>query len=73
MDNNQLYEQVVPKERSPRHGLNVALILLGMIAIPTAIFTIAIVAHIPYLNIVAIFVFLFCIYFAWYFITSLNI
>ena len=73
MDNNTLYEQVVPKARSPRHGLNVALILLGMIAIPATIFTVSIVAKIPYLNIVAIFILLFCIYFAWYFITSLNV
>ncbi len=73
MDNSKLYEQVVPKARSPKHGMIVFLILLAMVAIPATIFTISIVAKIPYLNIVAVFVFLFCIYFAWYFITSLNV
>ena len=73
MDNTTLYEQVVRRERTPKYGLTVALIILGVIGVPAIIFTISIVAKIPYLNIVALFIFVLAIYFGWYLITSLNV
>lgn len=73
MDNTTLYEQVVRRERTPKHGLTVALIVLGVIGVPAIIFAISIVAKIPYLNIVALFIFALAIYFGWYLITSLNV
>lgn len=73
MDNNALTEQVVPKARTPKYGVKVALIILGAIAIPAILIIIAELTKIAYLAIIAMFLMLFCIYGAWYFITSLRV
>ena len=71
MDN--LIEQVVPKARSFKYYLNLTLILLGVIAIPGFTILISLLIDLHYLIVVAFFLFLFCIYGAWYFITSLKV
>ena len=43
MDNNTLIEQVVPKERNTRYGVNIALIILGAITIPVVFIIIALI------------------------------
>lgn len=73
MENRQLIEQVVPKARTPKHSLIVLGILSAVVIIPVVIVLIAILSGIHYLVILALFAFLFCIYGAWFFITSLNV
>ena len=70
---NTLIEQVVAKKRTARYGVNIALIILGALAIPAILIIIAEIAKIAYLAIIAMFLLLFCIYGAWYFITSLKV
>ena len=73
MENNQLTEQVVPQERSAKYVMQVLLILFGVVAIPALIVVIGLLSNIHYLVLVAFFVLLFCIYGAWFFISSLKV
>lgn len=73
MDNNTLYEQVVPKERTARYGVTIALIILAAVAIPLTFIAIALITRIAYLAIIGMFLTLFCAYGAWFFITSLKV
>lgn len=71
MDN--LIEQVVPKARTAKYGLNVALIILAALGIPATLVVIAKLTQIAYLAVIGMFLLLFCVYGAWYFITSLKV
>lgn len=71
MDN--LVEQVVKKERSYKHYLNILLIILVAVLIPTTFLVVGLILSQAYLITIAFFVSLFCIYGAWWFITSLNL
>lgn len=73
MDNNTLIEQVVPKERTAKYGLKIALIITLAIGIPSTFIVIALITRIAYLSIIGMFLFLFAIYGAWFFITSLRV
>lgn len=71
MDN--LIEQVVPKARDAGYRVRLVLIILIAIGIPATLVVIAELTQTAYLAIIAMFLLLFCIYGAWYFITSLNV
>lgn len=71
MDN--LIEQVVPKARDAGYRIRIVLIILLAIGIPAALVVAAELTKTAYLAIIAMFLLLFCIYGAWYFITSLNV
>ena len=71
MDN--LIEQVVPKERNAGDGVKIALIILLAIGIPTTFVIIALITRIAYMAVIGIFTIFFCVYGAWFFITSLRI
>ena len=73
MDNNTLIEQVVPKERTAKYGLKIALIITLAVGIPTAFIVAALITRIAYLAIIGMFLYLFAAYGAWYFITSLKV
>lgn len=73
MDNNLLVEQVVPRERTAKYGISIAVIILIALTIPTVLIVVAEITKIAYLAIIAMFLLLFCAYGAWYFITSLKI
>lgn len=73
MEYGNLIEQVVHKEKGVRYKLNVALIIFGAIAIPATFVVISLLTGIKYLIVVAFFVLLFCIYGAWFFISSLTV
>ncbi len=73
MDNNTLIEQVVPKERNAQYGLKIALIILVALGIPAGFIAAALITRIAYLAVIGMFAILFCIYGAWYFITSLKV
>lgn len=70
---NQLIEQVVPKHKGMKYRINVALILLGAVAIPGLCIALAFILGIGYFVYIALFVFMFCIYGVWYFVTSLSV
>ena len=70
---NQLIEQVVPRFKGARYRLNVALILLGVVAVPGIFVALAYITGVAYLIYIGLFALLFCIYGAWYFITSLRV
>lgn len=70
---NELYEQVVPKARTAKYGMKIALIIIMAIGIPSAFIATALITRIAYLAIIGMFLFLFCGYGAWYFITSLKV
>lgn len=70
MDN--LVEQVVKRKKNLRYYINIILIILGAIIVPATFIVLAIFT-IHYFTYVAIFSLLFCIYFAWYFISSLKV
>ena len=72
-NNNPLIEQVVKREKGAKYGISIALILLGVIAIPALLIALSSITGVLYLTVVAFFVLLFCIYGAWYFITSLKV
>lgn len=71
MDN--LVEQVVKRQKNTKYYLNIVLIILVAIMIPVTLVILALTLEQAYLIYIAFFVSLFCIYGAWYFITSLNI
>ena len=74
MENSgMLVEQVVKREHNARYHINKVLIIFATIAIPASLVAIAFITKFPYLNVVAFFVLLFCIYGAWFFITSLEV
>lgn len=70
---NALIEQVVPKARTAKYGLKIALIILTAIGVPLTFIIIALITRIAYLAIIGMFLILFCAYGAWYFITSLKV
>ena len=70
---NGLIEQVVKKEKSPRYYINVLLIILGALAVPSILIAFAFITGPAYLAYLAIFAFLFMIYFAWLMISSLKV
>lgn len=70
---NQLVEQVVPKHKGARYGINVALIILGALAIPGIFIALAYITGVAYLIYIGLFAFLFCLYGVWFFITSLRV
>lgn len=70
---DSLVEQVVKRKKSARYYLNIVLILFAMLAIPSIFILIAEIFKLAYFIYIALFVFFFCIYGAWYFISSLNI
>lgn len=71
MDN--LVEQVVKREKNSKYYLNIVLIILCAILIPTSLIALALIVKRAYIIYIALFSGLFCIYFAWLFITGLNI
>ena len=71
MDN--LIEQVVPKKRDSGYVIRIILIILLAIGIPAAFIVIAKLTNTAYLAIIGVFLLFFCIYGAWYFITSQNV
>lgn len=71
MDN--LVEQVVKVEKNGKYYLNIVLIILSAILIPTSLIALAFIIKQAYIIYIALFLGLFCIYFAWIFITGLNI
>lgn len=71
MDN--LIEQVVPKKRDAGYVIRIILIILIAIGIPAAFIVIAELTKTAYLAIIGLFLLLFCVYGAWYFITSQNV
>ena len=73
MDNNTLIEQVVPKERNAQYGLKIALIILVALGIPAGFIAAALITRIAYLAVIGMFAILFCVYGAWFFITSLKV
>lgn len=70
---NELHEQVVPKAKDAKYGLKIALIIVAAIGIPTFIACLSFITNLMYFFVVAFFVFLFCIYGVWFFITSLKV
>lgn len=70
---NQLVEQVVQRHKGVRYRINVFLILLGAVAIPGICIALAYIIDLPYLIYLALFIFMFCIYGVWYFISSMNV
>lgn len=73
MDNNTLIEQVVPKEKTAKYGIKIAVIILVALAIPATLIVIAEILQIAYVAIIAMFLMLFLAYGAWYLITSLKV
>lgn len=73
MDNNALIEQVVPKAKTAKYGLKIALIITAAIGIPLTFIIIALITRIAYLAIIGMFLFLFTAYGAWFFISSLKV
>lgn len=71
MDN--LIEQVVPKKRDGGYVARIIIIILIAIGIPGILILIAELTKTAYLAIIALFVLLFCIYFAWYFISAQKV
>ena len=71
MDN--LVEQVVKREKNAKYYMNIVLILLCAIMIPVSLIILALIIKQAYIVYIALFSGLFCIYFAWLFITGLNI
>lgn len=71
MDN--LIEQVVTKQRTAKYVINIIIIILVAVTIPAVLIVIAELMQIAYLAIIAMFIALFDIYGAWYFITSLKV
>ena len=70
---NQLVEQVVKKKKDSRYYINVLLILLATVGIPGTFLGLGLFFQRAYLAIIAVFSLFFCIYGAWFFISSLNI
>ena len=70
---NQLVEQVVKKHKGVKYRLNVALIILGAVAIPGIFVALAYIIDLPYLIYIGLFASFFCIYGVWFFITSLRV
>lgn len=68
-----LVEQVVKKEKDVKYYLNILLIILGAIGIPMFLVVLALLIDLHYLVVVAFFALLFCIYGAWFFISSLKV
>lgn len=73
MDNSKLVEQVVKRQRNAKYWMNVFLILLAAIAIPLTLIVVSVLTDLHYLSLLALFVLLFCIYGAWFFISSLKV
>lgn len=68
-----LLEQVVKKKKNYKYYLNVFLIILATFAIPGTFILIGLMIQRAYLIYIAFFALLFCIYGAWFFITSLRV
>ena len=68
-----LVEQVVVKKKNFKYYLNIFLIIFIAIAIPVTIIVVAEVIKRGYLIYIALFLSLFCVYGAWFFITSLKV
>lgn len=68
-----LVEQVVKRQKNAKYYLNIVIILFAMLAIPSIFVLIAEIFQLAYFIYIALFVFFFCIYGAWYFISSLSI
>lgn len=71
MDN--LVEQLVKVKKGTRYYVNLLLIIFIAVMIPTTLVILAEITERAYLIYIAFFLLLFCIYGAWYFITSLSI
>ena len=72
-DMDILVEQVVKKEKNVKYYLNIFLIILAAIGIPAILVFFGLVTGPQYLIMVAFFALLFCIYGAWFFISSLKV
>ena len=70
---DSLVEQVVKRERSPRYYLNIVLIILAAVAVPGTFMVLGKLLSRYYLALIGVFLLLFAIYLAWYFITSQKI
>lgn len=71
MDN--LVEQVVKRHKNSKYYINIVLIILAAIMIPVSLIVLALTLKQAYIIYIALFSGLFCIYFAWLFITGLSI
>ena len=71
MDN--LVEQVVKREKNSKYYMNIVLIILVAVLIPLSLIALALIIKQAYIIYIALFSGLFCIYFAWLFITGLSI
>ena len=71
MDN--LVEQVVKRQKNSKYYINIVLIILAAIMIPVSLIILALTLKQAYIIYIAFFLGLFCIYFAWLFITGLSI
>jgi len=71
MDN--LVEQVVKRKKNSRYYMNIILIVLVAISIPATLMACAFIFEMAYFSYVSLFVGLFCIYGAWFFISSLKV
>lgn len=69
---DSLVEQVVKKQKDVRYYINLGLIIFALIAIPATFIVLAYLVA-AYLIYVALFLLLFCIYGAWFLITSLRV
>lgn len=69
----KLVEQVVTKEKNAAYVVKIVLIILIALTIPATLIVIAKLTGIAYLAVIAMFLLLFCVYGAWYFITSLKV
>lgn len=67
-----LVEQVVRRDRTPRYTLNVVLIILIAAAVPAFFMVLGKLIERYYLVVIGLFLLLFAVYLAWYFITSLK-
>ena len=70
---NELHEQVVPRAKTAKYVLKIALIIAGAIGIPAFLVCLSFITGLMYLIIVAFFASLFCIYGLWFFISSMKV
>ena len=68
-----LTEQVVRKQKDSRYYINVFLIILAAAGIPAVLASLAFIIDLPYMVYVSLFAGMFCIYGAWFFISSLKV
>lgn len=68
-----LVEQVVKPEKNAKYYIKIILIILIALLIPTTFIVVAEIIKLGYLIYIALFSLFFCIYGAWYFISSSKI